>query len=185
MKAEFRFGTVTVNQKGNALIVVLIVVLLITLIATFLYKSSRSHRKQVQAQTNYSVASDRADATIVLAKIWLDSLNDPPELDADWVTDCTNCYKQITNKSEEELSKLSADQFYKIDENGDGEINSSDAAQYLIVPLGISAASNCISNDGYSNSCWRRHTYVIVARTQTGINTQVERKQQFSRSFYY
>jgi hypothetical protein len=78
MNAEIRFGRLTVNQKGNALSVVLIVVLLITLIATFLYKSSRSHRKQVQAQANYSVASDRADATIVLAKVWLDSLNDPP-----------------------------------------------------------------------------------------------------------
>ena len=176
---------VTFNQKGNALIVVLVVVLLLTIVATFLYKSSRSHRKQVQAQANYSVASDRADATIVLAKIWLDSLNDPPEFDADWVTDCTICYKQLTNKSEEELSEVPADQFYKIDENGDGQIDSSDAAQYLIVPLGISAASNCISNDGYSNSCWRRHSYVIVARAQTAINTQVERKQQFSRSFYY
>ena len=185
MNAEIRFGRLTVNQKGNALIVVLIVVLLITLIATFLYKSSRSHRKQVQAQANYSVASDRADATIVLAKVWLDSLNDPPEFDGDWVTDCTNCYKQVTDRSEEDLAKLPADEFYKIDENSDGKIDEADASQFLIVPLGISAASNCISNDGYSNSCWRRHTYVIVSRAQTGINTQVERKQQFSRSFYY
>jgi len=185
MKHESRFRNVKLNESGSALIVVLIVVLLLTLVATFLFKSSHSHRKQVQAQANYSVASDRADATIALAKIWLDSLNDPPEFDADWITNCTNCYKQVSNKSEEELSDLPSDQFYKIDENNDGKIDGSDAAQYLIVPLGISAASNCISNDGYSNSCWRRHTYVIVARAQTGVNTQVERKQQFSRSFYY
>jgi hypothetical protein len=177
--------TFEMNQKGSALLIVIIITLLLTVIATSLYSSGRSHRKQVQAQFNYAVTSDRSDTAVQSAIIWLNTFDDPPELDADYVTGCTNCFNEFTDKKESDVSSIDSSDFHKIDENGDGKIDASDHAAFLIIPLGGSTSNNCVQNDGYSNACLRTHSYLIVARALGGVSTLVERKQEFKRSFYY
>lgn len=173
MKKEFG---VKVNERGQALIIVLIVLAVLLLAVTYFHRLYVSSQKGEKAQMNYVLNSDRAEATFGSAKGWLMNFNAPPEWDASDVEDCANCYPQVRRDATESgIKSMNDDEFYSLDDDN----------RYMILAKGVSPTANCVSNDGYSVGCWRIHSYLLFARSGAGPGHRVQRISEFKRVFYY
>lgn len=165
-----------INERGHVLIIVLVVLSVLLLAVGYFHRLYASSQKGEKAQMNYVVNSDRAEATFGSAKAWLMNFNSPPEWEAKDVDGCTSCYAQIRRDAREsEIKRMDDSEFYSLDDDN----------RYMIMAKGVSPTANCVSNDGYSVTCWRTHTYLLFTRSGTRPESRVQRISEYKRMFYY